>query len=361
MSNRRVSVMAPSNIALVKYMGKLDAEINLPANASFSLTLNDLCTYVEISSSSTSETGASGVKWVSEVPEKAKGNPEAKPPTLSESGIARMTRHFERVRNLLPEVFTPYGLTVADPRAIEIRTANTFPSDSGIASSASSFAAVTLGTALLFANDSKKFMKLWESDLEFRRGLAMISRQGSGSSCRSFEGPWVMWGKEKAGSVFDGVKNPMPEMSDLVVLIGSAPKEVSSSQAHLLEKTSPLWHGRIERTTNRLSSGVQALKAGDLAKISKMAWDEMWEMHSMFHTCENPFTYFEPGTVEVLKWLSPQREAAKLIVTMDAGANVHVLIPTAEALALKAKLEKAFPKFKILLDTQGAGPKVLEA
>ena len=355
MSNRRVSVQAPSNIALVKYMGKLDAAINLPANASFSLTLNNLCTYVEISASSNP-----GIHWIAEVPEKAKSNPEAKAPKLSESGITRMTRHFERVRNQLPEVFTHYGLSVTESKAVEIRTANTFPSDSGIASSASSFAAVTLATALFFVDDSKKFMKLWDSDLEFRRALAMISRQGSGSSCRSFEGPWVMWGKEKAGSVFDGVKNPMPELTDLVVLIGSAPKEISSSQAHLLVKTSPLWHGRTERTTNRLSSAIQALKAGDLAKISKMAWDEMWEMHSLFHTCENPFTYFEPGTVEVLKWLAPQREAANIIVTMDAGANVHVLVQSNEAAAWKSKLEKSFPKFKILSDVQGTGPKVLE-
>ena len=357
MSNRRVSVQAPSNIALVKYMGKLDATINLPANASFSLTLNKLCTYVEMTESVST---ASGVQWISEIPAKAKGDPEAKSPKLSESGIARMNRHFERVRKQLPEVFAPHGLSLTEPCAVEIRTANTFPSDSGIASSASSFAAMTLASALFFVNDTRKFMKLWESDLEFRRALAMISRQGSGSSCRSFEGPWVMWGKEKAGNVFDGVKNPMPEMSDLVVLIGSAPKEISSSQAHLLVKTSPLWHGRTERTTSRLSLAIQALKSGDLTKISKMAWDEMWEMHSLFHTCENPFTYFEPGTIEVLKWLSPLRESGKMIVTMDAGANVHILIPASEAVSWKAKLEKEFPKFKVLSDAQGNGPKVLE-
>ena len=44
----RILARAPSNIAIEKYMGKSDSERNLPANPSLSLTLTNLCTYVEI-------------------------------------------------------------------------------------------------------------------------------------------------------------------------------------------------------------------------------------------------------------------------------------------------------------------------
>ena len=53
----RILVRAPSNIALVKYMGKRETGMNLPENASVSMTLSQLCTFVEIR-----ETDAPGQK-----------------------------------------------------------------------------------------------------------------------------------------------------------------------------------------------------------------------------------------------------------------------------------------------------------
>ena len=38
----------PSNIALIKYMGKTDSSVNLPTNPSISYTLNHLLTRVEL-------------------------------------------------------------------------------------------------------------------------------------------------------------------------------------------------------------------------------------------------------------------------------------------------------------------------
>ena len=39
---------APANIALIKYMGKLDSNNNLPSNASLSYTLKNLVTKVSL-------------------------------------------------------------------------------------------------------------------------------------------------------------------------------------------------------------------------------------------------------------------------------------------------------------------------
>ena len=43
-----IETSAPSNIALIKYMGKSDSAVNRPTNASLSWTLENLRTYVRI-------------------------------------------------------------------------------------------------------------------------------------------------------------------------------------------------------------------------------------------------------------------------------------------------------------------------
>lgn len=249
-------VSAPSNIALIKYMGKDDASLNLPANPSLSMTLNHLCTWVEIEFSPSS---LGEMHWLPEMPTfegELKFSEGQNPgslsvdlgvlppcvPQLSEAGVNRILKHAHRVRAAVFHVFPNYGLSVAEDLSLKIRTANTFPAASGIASSASSFAAVTLATALASSGDLESFRSVWKDKVtgpKFRQDLAQISRQGSGSSCRSFEGPWVFWEGAHASSV----KSSLPELTDLVVLVSSDSKEVSSSQAHAMVLSSPFGKG----------------------------------------------------------------------------------------------------------------------
>jgi diphosphomevalonate decarboxylase len=246
---------------------------------------------------------------------------------------------------------------------MKVTSANTFPEASGIASSASSFAALTLGVALSCASDQEVFKSAWkdpEKGSQLRLDLAEISRQGSGSSCRSLvEGPWVVWKADaapRAGGAVTQVKSQLPELTDLVVLVSSDSKEVSSSLAHSWVKTSPLWQGRMERAEERVKRLEVALLSGNIPQVSRIAWQEMWEMHSLFHTCERPFTYWQPDTLRVLKWLSKKLDSdSPPIVTLDAGPNIHVLVPSREAAEWRLVLRQNFPELQILQDTQGWG------
>src|SRR4051794_38670761 len=102
---------APSNIALVKYMGKEDSRLNLPLNGSLSLTLNQLCTVVEIQSSAS---GNQQSTWIPEPPRIPSPDLEAsglraQVPSLSEAGTSRVLKHVERVRDRVQSLFSPYG------------------------------------------------------------------------------------------------------------------------------------------------------------------------------------------------------------------------------------------------------------
>ena len=50
---KTIEASAPSNIALIKYMGKIRTESNLPTNASLSYTLENLRSFVTLESNDT--------------------------------------------------------------------------------------------------------------------------------------------------------------------------------------------------------------------------------------------------------------------------------------------------------------------
>ena len=199
---------------------------------------------------------------------------------------------------------------------VKLRSKNDFPSDCGIASSASSFAALTKCADIAFSSISGKKLTTEE--------LAALSRHGSGSSCRSFYDGFVEW---------DGADHIRPIVTTYlnlfhqVFIVSSAVKTVSSSQAHQRVATSLLMKGRTERAVDRLQK-VKNILLGELhwKELYELSWAEFWDMHALFETAHPPFGYM---AAESLALLSDVRELwAKgdgPVVTMDAGPNVHLI------------------------------------
>lgn len=287
---------APANIALIKYMGKTDARSNIGSNPSLSLSLESLRTQVSLS---ISDAGADS--WA----------PLGSGALLSSKGQERYLRFLSRLKS-------DFGVK----ENFVVRSANNFPSDAGIASSASSFAALTKVAFLAFSEITGRALA---DDLT----QARISRQGSGSSCRSFFSPWCTWDGNEA---ITPVKTNFPEVCDFVVAVESGHKAVSSSDAHLRVASSPLFKGRTERAVTRMNLALKALQENDWKSLAAVSWADFWDMHSLFHTSEPPFFYFKPGTMAVLEWCQNYwlENGTGPIATIDAGPNVHLLVPAAE-------------------------------
>ena len=130
-----VESSAPSNIALVKYMGKIGSEGNHPTNSSLSWTLENLRTFVRI----TEQEGDSD-RWT------PLERNDLGPIALSQKSKDRFLKHFQFLRS-----------EAGVEGAFLIESANNFPADCGLASSASSFAALTLAATEMFEKikDSK--------------------------------------------------------------------------------------------------------------------------------------------------------------------------------------------------------------
>lgn len=340
---------APSNIALIKYMGKIKAASdsnlkNIPTNASLSWTLDHLKTRVRVGFETNS--GAC-VIWR---PLSSKG---FHAPVLSKKGEARFLAHAERC-------LEKFGLAVPTGRVLIVESGNGFPSDCGLASSASSFAALTLAVAQLAGQDV--------TSEAGRKRLADLSREGSGSSCRSFFSPWCAWlpsGVEPLEG-FPSAKN----LRHLALIVDESKKAVSSSEAHLRVTSSLLFRGRTERAEQRLSElSLNLRKSTDSATAWNLAVEivgaESWDMHALFETSQPAFGYFTEGSMRVLNAV---REVSlelssrygvdvyrRPMMTMDAGPNVHILLwndsSTEETIA---KLKQAWGPSMKVIDSNGS-------
>lgn len=293
---------APSNIALIKYMGKtLDGQ-NTGTNPSLSLTLPHLRSTVVIEKSTKSTD-----EW----------QPLDESLKLSEFGQQKFLKHFL----YLKQKFALEG------QNFKVLSKNNFPADCGIASSASSFAALTRCAVIAFSEITQtvKPGSVSGQDLRFSTSeQASLSRRGSGSSCRSFFEGFVEW---DGGDGIHPVESLQQEFWHQVFIVSDRQKEVSSSQAHLRVATSLSMNGRTERARLRLASVKKNLSTSwNWRELFDVCWAEFWDMHALFETAQPPFGYFTPQSLELLfaardLW----REQEGPLVTMDAGPNVHLI------------------------------------
>lgn len=309
---------APANIALIKYMGKKNYEKNIPDNPSLSYTLDNLLTNVLIEP-------ALGHKDYWE-PLPIPGGPSFQ---LSLAAQERFLGHLANLK-------THFNYT----GSFIVRSSNNFPHSSGLASSASSFAALTKCAVSALS-------ELTQTPLLSIDEQANLSRLGSGSSCRSFFSPWALWDDETV----TGIELPYTQLIHEVILINQNEKEVSSSAAHLRILTSPHYATRCERARHNLKLLLDAFTTKNWAAAYQVCWQEFQDMHHLFSTCAQPFSYISEKSRAALTTLQDfwQREGDGPIVTMDAGPNIHLLYRADQAdLAHKFKVDYLVGNYDVL-------------
>jgi diphosphomevalonate decarboxylase len=145
-----------------------------------------------------------------------------------------------------------------------------------------------------------------------------------------------------------------------VVVLSKKEKLVSSSHAHRQVKSSPQWATRVASVNQRFGLMKAAMLEGNVSKVARFSWTEMWEMHNLFHTASEPFTYWLPGTINALHTFADDMLGANPpIVTLDAGPNLHVLVPKAERAKWEKILSDRFGDEALLKDMQGSGAELL--
>jgi len=310
--------MAPANIALIKYMGKKDNDKNIPDNPSLSYTLEHLISNVLL------ETHAGKSDYWEPF-----SIPGALEFTLTQAAQVRFLNHLA----FLKSKFNFSGSFV-------VRSSNNFPQSSGLASSASSFAALTKCAVLALSELTKTPAPSIETQAAF-------SRLGSGSSCRSFFSPWALWNETQV----EAITLPFERLLHVVIVVSHEPKAISSSRAHQLIKSSPLYAGRTLRAKENLKLLLLAFQTNNWESAYQICWREFQDMHSLFRTCSEPFSYMTDRTLEMLTRLQEEwhKQGDGPIVTMDAGPNIHLLYRLDQAeLARKFKQDYLIGNFDVI-------------
>ncbi|PHR71610.1 MAG: diphosphomevalonate decarboxylase [Lutibacter sp.] len=301
----------PSNIALVKYWGKKKNQI--PENTSISFTLDACFTLTTLEfSKKQNEKGSFEIYFEGEKKD------EFKP---------KVATFFERIKGYCP-FLTEYDFV--------IKSRNSFPHSSGIASSASGMSALALCVMSI-----ERLISTEMIDDYFYKKASFLARLGSGSACRSIKGSIVVWGDHKEikdssnlfGVEFSSeVHSNFKNFHDTILLVDEGEKQVSSTVGHQLMYNHPYAQERFKQAEENISKIKEILKSGDLKAFTNIVESEALTLHSMMMTSKPYFILMKPNTLKIINkiWEFRKETNLNLCFTLDAGANVHLLYPENE-------------------------------
>ena len=328
---RTAAEVCPSNIALIKYWGKYENQI--PANPSISYTLSQCRTITEMEF-------AEGENFSVKLFLSGKGEPKF---------AEKTAKYLAGIEKYLPWVLRG---------SFVIKTENTFPHSSGIASSASGFGALA---KCLMALD--KEISGEKSPEETLQKASLLARLGSGSACRSLYNGLVVWGATPvvSGSADEyAVPYPVSEIhpifrdfNDWVMLIHEGQKSVSSTVGHGLMNGNPYAQVRFAEAAQNFFTLQEILKNGDMEGFIKLVEHEALTLHAMMMVSDPAFILMQTGTLEIIHkvWDFRRETGLPLFFTLDAGANVHLLFPNDG----QQERIKAFIETELLAYTQSGG------
>jgi len=349
----------PSNIALVKYWGKRDPQI--PENPSISFTL-DACftmTTLEFSKRETrhfeldSESNNENLKQVQfDIYFEGDKKDDFKP---------KIQKFLQRIKQYVPFI-SNYDLV--------IRSRNSFPHSSGIASSASGMSALALGIMSL-----EKELNPNMTDDYFNKKASFLARLGSGSASRSIEGELVVWGNHndiQGSNDLYGIKFPLTihnnfkNYHDTILLVDKGEKQVSSTIGHNLMHKHPFAEKRFEQAHQNLSQLSTILQNGNLKGFINIVESEALTLHAMMLTSNPYFILMKPNTLSIINkiWEFRTQTNSNVCFTLDAGANVHILFPEKEKQSVNQFIVTELLQFcqnnHYICDRVGSGAKQIE-
>ncbi len=324
---KTATAVACANIALVKYWGKRDSKLNLPAAGSLSLTLDALRTTTSVcfdSALASDEFSLDGQK----------------------ADTGRLSPWLDLVRK-------EAGIST---RA-RVDSRNDFPTASGLASSASAFAA--LATA---ATDAAG-LRLSPAQ------RSELARRGSGSAARSIYPGLVQMHAGTRADGSDAIAEPVPEGGDwdlrMVVAIvdgGKVKKMLSRDAMEHCAASSPLYRAWLDCVPGDLETALDAIGARDLAALGAVTIHSAMAMHAAALASRPPIRYWQSATLEILDTVQKlSDQGLHAYPTMDAGPHVKVLTTGSEADQIRVALT-ALPRVsQVIVSAPGPGAALEES
>lgn len=282
---------AASNIALCKYWGKRDVELNLPVTSSLSISMSHLGACAKIS-------------LIDDQQDQIFLNAE-------QMGV--QTMFYQRLVEFL-DLFRPTKDTF-----FKIVTKTNIPVGAGLASSACGFAATVKALDALFGWDLSS------------NNLSILARLGSGSACRSIYDGFVLW---QAGTLQDGMDSyaqPLDYVWDElrvgILLVDKRQKSISSRDAmQATVETCPFYKLWPSVVSNAIVHTEHALLHKDFWLLGATAEANALAMHSLMLSTTPPIIFSQAATLDYMQQVWRARsEGLGVFFTQDAGPNLKLL------------------------------------
>lgn len=304
--------LANVNIALSKYWGKRDSELNLPINGSLSIGLPGLGTSTRIN---------------------VFGSAHQQDQIWLNGDLLTADQTFAKRLSTFLNYFRPSAET-----AFEVKTENTVPTAAGLASSASGYAALVKALDDCFQ---------WQLSSQ---QLSLIARLGSGSACRSIYDGFVIWHKGSQDDGMDSYAEPLatrwPEFCIGLLEIDVEAKKIGSTLGmQQTVETCELYQAWPHKAEQDVKIIQQAILNQDFLTLGAQAENNALSMHATMIATWPPILYWQPESVAAMQRVWALRETGIAVYfTMDAGPNLKLLFLEEDAHAI----QQAFPHIKLI-------------
>ncbi len=322
------TAIAHPNFALIKYWGKADSRLNVPAAGSISLTVDKLTTKTTINFNAHLKADA---VWLNG---KQLENPE----------LTRLRSFLDLIREVAGE-----------SRRAEVISSNNFPTAAGVASSSSGFAALSL------AASSAIGLRLTSGE------LSTIARRGSGSAARSIYGGFVELVAGDRADGRDSIAKPIADekfwpLSILIAITSFEFKKTGSTNGmNLTSETSPYYSAWVESTRQDLPEMRAAIEARNFIKVGELMEHSCLKMHGAMLSARPGLIYWNAGTLEIIEAIKDLRKQGhEAYFTIDAGPQVKILCRDLTKPAVLEALDGCSMVAEIIDTKPGPGAFVLE-
>ncbi|MGD8565231.1 MAG: diphosphomevalonate decarboxylase [Candidatus Bathyarchaeota archaeon] len=309
----KASAIAHSNIALVKYWGRsldFNTDLNIPSNDTVSMTKLGLTSNIRLQTHTTIEFSAAFKEDTAIFEEEA----------LTGRGLERILRVVDSLREL-----------ANINHKLRMMSKNDFPSQAGLASSSSAFAALAIASANALG-------------LDLSQGeISTYARLGSGSAARSIHGGFVYWNKGNSHetSFAEQICGPHEfSMNVVIAIVHEGKKDVTSDVGHDSAYTSPFNEVRIKKSQKQAKDIKKAILNDDFTRVGEITEQNCKYMHAVMMTSIPPLYYWYPETLRLIKSTRRIRqEKLECYFTVDAGPNIHYLCRPEDTYELQKILE----------------------
>ncbi|MEE8823828.1 homoserine kinase [Lentilactobacillus sunkii] len=324
-SDNVVTAVAHTNIALIKYWGKRDANLIIPYTGSLSLTLDQFYTETSVNFDQ---------------------NLDRDEVSIDDQSAANNS--WQRVHDFLEIVREKSGTHLN----AKVVSHNHVPTAAGLASSASAFA------ALAAAASKAAGMNLNNQE------LSILARRGSGSACRSIFGGFVEWQRGTDDADSYAVPINTPHLNDIRVValtIEKHQKPISSRRGMALSvTTSPYYPTWVKVVESDLQSIKSAINQDDFTRFGTISELNAMRMHALTLSSDPDFLYFNGRTLDAMNEVKRLRHSGvECYYTIDAGPNVKVICQTKNVKEITTTFSKLFGPDKVTVAQPGPGIKYL--